>query len=346
MRRLQIRYVLSRAGRPILLSATLLGACGGRTVTVGGVDARSALAAPDANHDVQEITFVLPTVEPPSDAGSRVEPWRPVVPTPADGTLGSLPGGCIDLATMDAGVASSRVARVTMEWITDSAGHRTGGTRGRIQIAKETAGMVDGLPSVAVVDKTPKDAATPVLSNLRSDADGFLFDVDWTSGSPDDVCWDGDEPSWTFQTTLRLLCAGQEKTVQSSTTVALCGAGGRTWASSGDPCTECATVCEMAPCPLVPAATDDDLPLASALRLGLRALVRAGDALVLLADHVAKPDLDYAWHVSAGTIESLDNDLALWRLPTSATPPQLAQVAVTGRDLAAVASFRWTGQAT
>jgi hypothetical protein len=345
MRWLQIRYVISRAGKPVLLSATLLGACGGHAVTVGGVDARTALAGPDAEPDVQQVTIPLAPVEPVSDTRPYVEPPKPVVPTPDDGTLAGLPNGCLDLSTVDAGVGNARAARVTMEWINDAAGRRASGTRGRIQIAPEIAGLVVGLPTVDLIEKSPDDAATPVISNIRGDGSSFVFDVAWPSESPDSVCWRNRDPSWTFRTTLRLRCGSQERTAQASTTVALCGVGGQSWASSGDPYTECATVCEMAPSPLVPATENDDLPLSAALRVNVRALVRAGDAVVLLADHPAKADLAHAWHVSAGTIECLDEDVVLWHLPASTEGPQLAQVAVTGRDLAAVASFRWTGQA-
>jgi len=347
MRRLKVCYVLSSAGKPILLSATLLGACGSHPVTVGSLDAQAATDASALNQDVNEVLITLPPYDARGDVGVPV-PTGPVVATPAGGTLATLPDGCIDLGTagLGADIAGSRTARVAMEWVTDSSGKRAPVTLGRIRIAPEIVSLMVGLPTVEVTAKSPASASDPVISNVRTDGNGFAFDAAWPSGAPNDACWNWQEPSWIFRTTLRLQCGGQERTVEASTTVALCGAGGRTWGSSGDACAECAQVCEMAPSPVVPAKADDDLPLASALSVALRALVRIDDAVVLLAEHAATGGLDYAWQVSAGTIEHLDRDVVLWRRPGSAGERvALAQVAITGTDLAAVASFRWDRQA-
>lgn len=345
MRRLKVRYVLSLAGRPVLLSATLLGACAGHAITVGGRD--SGADARASGQDVHEVEVSLPSADANQDAGF-VAPTLPVVPTPAGGTLATLPTGCIDLgAIVGAGVdvATARTARVTMEWTRSPYGPDARATLGRIRVAPEIAGLVVGTPTVELAEKTPAEASDPVISNVRRDVDGFTFDVAWTATAPNALCLNGQEPSWTFRTTLRLQCGGQERIVESSTTVALCDPTGSTWASSGESCQDCAVVCEMAPSPVLPASVGDDLPLASALSVSVSALVRAPEAVVLLAKHAARDGLDYAWQVSAGTLEQLDRDLVLWRLPAAAADrAQLAQVAITGVDLAAVASFRWTRQ--
>jgi hypothetical protein len=167
------------------------------------------------------------------------------------------------------------------------------------------------------------------------------------------ACEVGADADWAFRTTLTLRCGGQGRTVESFTTVALCGKGlygtdpKRTWASSGDVCGSCAAIiCEMAPSPLVPGSASDDLPLGAALDVVVRPLARVGGALVLLAEHAPKDLLTYDWQATAGTLDHLDQDVVLWRLP-AATPTgaQLAQVAVSGTTLAAVASYRWDRQA-
>ena len=344
MRWLRISYVLSRAGHPILLSATLLGGCG-RTATVRGVDASPA----GQDGQVREIVLALPS-DGGADSvggiafdGKGVEPGGRVVATPASPTLATLPRECLDLgAFLDAGTAldKSRAARVTMRWApsTDQA------SVGLVQVAPEIASLVIGLPFVEVTDKTPLAAPDPIIANLRKAEGGFAFDVSWSPTTPKKVCKGGQEPSWTWRTTLRLRCGSLERTIESFTAVALCGFEGDSWASSGDACSECAMVCEMAPSPLVPAQGDDGLPLGAALNVVVSPVLRAGHAMVLLARHAAMDGLDYAWQVSAGTVEPLDRDLVLWRLPDSNTAwPQLAQVAVTGADLAAVASFRCSG---
>ena len=102
----------------------------------------------------------------------------------------------------------------------------------------------------------------------------------------------------------------------------------------------------MAPSPIVPSEGTDDLPLRSALAVTVRPLVRVGGAVVLLADHTPSESLTYDWQATAGTVEELDRDLVLWRLPAEASrEPQLAQVAIAGAELAVVASYRWGAQA-
>jgi acetoin utilization deacetylase AcuC-like enzyme len=56
--------------------------------------------------------------------------------------------------------------------------------------------------------------------------------------------------------------------------------------------------------------------------------------------------LRYAWQATAGTIEQLDADVVLWRLPADTqAEDHLVQVAITDSDLATVASYRWNRRA-
>ncbi len=346
MRWLRIAYTLSRAGRPILLSATLLGGCGGGVIA--RPDARVDAASPfrldgsllrDTSISVGEDGQVIVIPLEPYDA-IRYSDGRQVLSPAVDGS-GSFYPECVDIdAGVDAGLAlpGGQAARVTMEWI-GAPPSKT--TRGRVTIAPEIAGLVVGLPTVEVVERSGQ-SAVPVIANVRPDQETFVFDVDWTS-NPAWSCLSGLDTHWVFRTTLRLECGGQERTVEALTTVALCmGATDQLyWASAGDECGECiASVCEMAPSPLVSATEGDDLPLGSSLGMLIRPVARVGGALVLLADHAPRAGLSYAWQTTAGTLEELAPDVVLWRPPVDSAVPQLAQVAVTGDHLATVASFR------
>jgi hypothetical protein len=328
MRWLRVSYVISRAGRPILLSATLLGGCGS-----------SAYRSMDAPSTLDTRDLVIPLA--PEVLDTRAPgPDGPLVPNPAiDGGNPSY-GECIDIdAGADAGLGlpNGQAARVTLDY----AG--SGEYLGRIAVAPQIADRLVGLPSVDVIDKHP-DAPDAVISNMRADTRGFAFDVAWTGRAPDMLCFTGGDARWTFRTTLNVQCGDQVRAVEALTVVAMCG--NFQFASSGDLCEECVSVCEMAPSPLPPAGADDELPLASALDLVIRPLVRVGGAMVLVAQHAPRAGLGYTWHATGGTLEQLDQDVVLWRSPTADKgAPPLCQVAVTAADLAAVASYRWDRRA-
>jgi hypothetical protein len=356
MRWLKIVYRLSRAGRPILLSASILGACSrGSVRTVpnrdAAVDAIPGIVFPDAtidrrdsadagilpNQDAKVIVIGMPD--------ATLEPGHPVVPSP-DAAPATLPLECIDIdGGADTGITAllAEPARVTMDWVRESGQVNPLASVGHITIAREIAGRVVGLPTVEIVAQVTHGRTQPTISNIRADGGGFAFDVAWSEPGPDDGCMDyAWEPAWTFRTTLRLQCGGQERSVDSFTVVTLCGwTPPKRWASSGESCDICANVCEMAPSPIVPDVCGDDLPLASALNVTLRPLARVGGTVVLWADHAPREGLGYAWQTTAGTLEQLDRDVVLWRPSLSApTSEQLVQVAITGQHLAAVAGFR------
>jgi hypothetical protein len=133
--------------------------------------------------------------------------------------------------------------------------------------------------------------------------------------------------------------AGTTQFVNVDSIMYLCGDDyAQTWVSSGDSCTECATICEMAPSPILPPAVEDRMPLAGALRLGIRTVARIGRSLLLLADHDAGTGrARYQWRVSAGVLTEVDRDLVVWTLP-DAPGEQFVQVAVEAADRAAVAT--------
>lgn len=342
--------MLSRTGAPILLSATLASGCGETSKS------KARDAAPDFGPDSASITQIHldggPIIRP--DGGPVMPPptnlcaceqgsYTFAIPFPAEGVAATPAALCVG-GGVDAGlaVASGHAARVTMAWAADSTK-----TLGSIAIAPALAGKVVGVPTVSFVPTASSGAMRVAISNMRADGQGFAFDAAW-SAEPVFAC--GPSDSWTFKTTLQMQCdGGGVRAVESSTNLRLCedgvgmgGLPGRTWVSSGDTCHTCATICEMAPSPIVPAQAGDELPLGSALTVVIRSLAKVGDALVLLAEHEGGGGaFSYDWSVSTGEVQTLDRDVALWRLPAGEMDRvHLAQVAVVGSHAAAVASLR------
>jgi hypothetical protein len=112
------------------------------------------------------------------------------------------------------------------------------------------------------------------------------------------------------------------------------------WVSSGDACTACRVIAEMAPRPIVSDKTGDDLPLGMVIRLRVVEVARAGRHVLLFADNDAGADADYEWSVSEGSLEHVADDVVLWTLPeeTTARAP-FGQVAVWNAAGAAVENF-------
>jgi len=338
MRWLKVSYMLSRTGAPILLSATLASGC--------GETSRARDAASDSRPDSSVFVF------PPSPDGAAAiptnlcncqqGPYDFTIPFPAEGVAATPAALCADVSGgFDAGLAivSGRAARVTMAWASNP---DSTNTLGSITIAPELAGKVVGVPVVSFVPTASSGATQVAISNVRANGLGFAFDAAW-SATPGLQCAPSD--SWTFKTTLQIQCdGGGVRAIESLTNVRLCKEYGSqgSWVSSGDTCNACATICEMAPSPIVPAQSGDDLPLGSALTVAIRCLAKVGNALLLLAEHEGgEYAFSYDWSVSTGEIETLERDVALWRLPDGEMDHvHLAQVAVVGANASAVASLR------
>jgi hypothetical protein len=108
--------------------------------------------------------------------------------------------------------------------------------------------------------------------------------------------------------------------------------------SSGDECTICGVIAEMAPSPIVPDRAPDELALGRVIRLGVVVVARIGAALVLLAEHDAGAGVAYTWVASAGDVRAIAPDIVLWT-PPAEPGPHFVQVAVESEDAAAVASY-------
>ena len=232
-------------------------------------------------------------------------------------------------------VTSNPAARVTLTKYSEAVNLATG----FVELDPGLLADVVGLPTVAAIEAWDGQLLDMQVSQIAATAGGFSFHAEWP------------QPFWlppnqysrvTVQTTFELQCGpNQSKTVQAITHVHLCIENGDVvWISSGDMCTACGMIAEMAPSPIVPADGDDPLPLARALRLRLVPLAQVGRSLLLLAENDGGEGLRYDWQPSAGELVEVAADIVIWT-PPEEPGPHLLQVAVSGDDTAAVAGMRW-----
>ena len=211
---------------------------------------------------------------------------------------------------------------------------------GEVTVAPDLLSDVVGIPTIEVVD-SPYYAELFQMSvaNVTPTPSGFTFDASWPPLPP----IEGDGTAMiVVRTTFDLACPpNQTKQVQALTHLNLCldESAEPTWVSSGDECTICGIIAEMAPSPIVPDRSVDDIGLGDVLQLRLVIVARIGRSLLFLAEHSGGEGLDYDWVVSGGEVQQVANDLLLWTPPEDATEPPLLQVAVHGDDAAAVASY-------
>jgi hypothetical protein len=91
----------------------------------------------------------------------------------------------------------------------------------------------------------------------------------------------------------------------------------------------------------MPSNPDDELALPRALRASVTAIARAGNALVVCAEHDRTVgDVQLEWRVSGGELLYERDGIAVWKLPEQPGPHQI-QVAVRDESAAAVASLRY-----
>jgi hypothetical protein len=230
-------------------------------------------------------------------------------------------------------VRSNRAARVTLA----KAGADINVVQGHIAIEPMLAGQVVGFPTLTVLEANAPVLASLQVSEMAPEPGGFTFRGTWT------------EPlvlsSWaqmTLKATFEIACdadAQDLRTVEALTAVHLClDQSSFQWVSSGDQCTICRIIAEMAPSPIVPDKIPDGLPLGRAIRLRLVELARVGDTVVLLAENDGGADLEYEWQAGSGAIQKLAPDVVAWAVPSGAGPHHV-QAAVFGRLGAAVASY-------
>jgi hypothetical protein len=252
------------------------------------------------------------------------------VEVPPPGVL-AIPGQIC--AVMSEPVESNTSARVTLMKLASLEQ-----ASGVIAVAPDIEASIVGVPSVTVIDATIDLLKEMQASALVPVPGGFTFDASWPNPLP--IIPDG-FARMTVEVAFEIVCdatTGETRKVTSITHVHLCldETGHSEWASSGDECTVCDIIAEMAPSPIVPDAAHDDLPLARALRLRVVPLARIGKSLVLLAENDGGDGSEYEWHPSNGTLRALEPDIVLW---TPEDDDAFIQAAVATSTAMAVASY-------
>jgi hypothetical protein len=345
MRKLRLTVSRARGALPVLVLATLLpagGACsededpdpnnssgsvgasnGGATASgsgaAGGAGAGGGFVGPSSSSTgtggeaACDVTYSFEVDIPPE--GVPAEP------------------GQICAVALDP-VSSNAGARVTL--VKESDLHVA---TGMVEIAPALMGMVEGLPTIEVIDAQAPELLGMQVTAIAAAANGFSFHAEWPAplSLPPE--------SWvrmTVRATFTLACGPMEpRTVESITHIHLCAEPPDVaWVSSGDVCNVCDIIAEMAPSPIVPDVGGDDLPLGRVLRLQVKTLARVGRALVLLADHDGGEGQEHDWRCTAGEIERLAPDVVVWT-PPDAPGPHLVQAAVHSDEAVAVASMTW-----
>lgn len=336
-----------------------------RTVKVGfvivsGVATGLVVLGPSACGDAAEVS---PTVDatrpaPDADAADGEQPsigssgWSEPPPrrdaSPFDGcatyeiTLPE-PGTQADPGTLCTLAAESAVSNAAAEVTLEPPVN--GRAEGFVRIPPEVLPLVVGEPQLTIAGSF---GGTAQITGWQRQADGFSFVAQVHD-------YDGEH---TITAVLTLDCAdagvdGGVKTVLSRTVLGLCEGGPERgnliWKESGEDCTVCRIIAEMAPSPVVSDNRGDDLPLGRVVQLRVVELARAGNQVLLFAESDAGSDqLEHAWKVSCGTLEHLESDLVLWTLPPGASRPgpndetPFGQLGVWNEHGAAVENFLWS----
>ena len=238
-------------------------------------------------------------------------------------------------AVMMGPVESNNAARVTLVKTAQDLTQ----AKGFITIDPTLLPDVTGLPTVEVAQAPfyPQlDAMT--VSNMTPNAEGFEFDASWPSLN---LQAESFESMMIVRTRFDLMCGpNQTQQVEALTHINLCidDEYNEQWMSSGDECTICGIIAEMAPSPIVPDKPADDVGLGRVIKLRLVIVAQMRGSLVLLAEHDAGAGMEYDWVASAGEVERVAPDVVLWTPPAEGGP-HVIQVAVHDDDAAAVASF-------
>ncbi len=331
MRKLRVVFTTVGGAMPALLVALVtpaVDACG------GGPEYDALEASNDGGRGDEAFPEPDEPPPPPPDWDASCPSY--IVEIPEPGTAAD-PGL---LCAVPSPVASNVSARVTLSDY--SQGDLT--ATGVIEVPAAIESTVVGLPTVSVRSASSDAVSAMTVTEMTKTAAGFRFRAHWPEYF---AHWPG-ATQMTVVTTFTVACDdGGTTTVEALTKIDLCHPeelGSYEWVSSGDACTDCQIIAEMAPSPIVSDKKGDDLPLGMVLRLRVVEVARAGRQVLLFADNDAGAAAEYEWRVSEGSIEHIAQDVVLWTLPDDATSRSGArtpfgQVAVWNDDGAAVENF-------
>ncbi len=326
--------------------------------TIGAVPALAVAILPMMEGCGSEVTTTALDASPQKDAkvdvGSDVDPFPsdavadvPTVidsgPQPICGPTTTFlvdippPGVAADpgqiCAVVQPPVTSNTSARVTLTGY--SSAKET--AKGYIAVPSALLATIVGLPTVTVTSATISGFAAMQVANVAKIPGGFTFDASWPNQLP--------HPTGGGQMTVKaaftVSCSdGGTQTVESITKVDFCVDGAVfEWVSSGDTCTVCTVIAEMAPSPIPSDNQGDDLALGRVIRIRVIEVARAGRQVLLFAENDAGDRAAYEWRVSGGKLDRVADDVMLWTMPEDGGADPFGQVAVWNDEGAVVENF-------
>lgn len=339
----ELKIVIRRGvGGPAVVAVTLVASACGSNVSVGttGTGGMGGVGgAPTTSAGGMGGTPFVGGSGPGVGAGGE-GPCGPgeleetfTVEVPPEGTPAE--AGQICGVTMGA-VESNTAARVTLTKDPQALEMATG----EVTIEPSLLADVVGLPSIEVLSSPLAELEQMSVTNVTPTATGFSFDASWPPPLTIEPSY---ESVMIIRTRFDLACPpnppSTTKQVEAITHVNLCGddSDDLAWVSSGDECTICGIIAEMAPSPIVPDVGADDIGLGRVIQLRLVVVARVGRSLLVLAEHDGGEGLDYEWVPTDGELVPVASDLVLWTPPEGADA--VLQVAVQNDDAAAVASL-------
>lgn len=334
MRKLRVVFTTMGGAVPALLATVLVPMVDGC-----GVDSPisgDASAPVEAGKDASEPD----SPQFPGDADAAPDSPEPVCQGMTDTIIVELPpvGVVADpgqlCAVVQQPVSSNTSARVTLTNFSQSLQTASG----FIALAPGMAASIVGLPTITVPTSTNPAFATMQVTGLVPIQGGYFFKASWTGKLPN-----GYGGQMTVKVSYTINCAdGGTQTVDSITKIDLCIDGNTVdWVSSGDACTVCAVIAEMAPSPIVSDNRGDDLPLGRVIRIRVVEVARAGRQVLLFAENDAGHDARFEWRTSGGTLERVADDVMLWSMPEEGGESPFGQVAVWNEAGAVVENFVW-----
>lgn len=332
MRKLRVVFTTIGGTVPAIVATMVGDACGGSVKDDGATADATVGDAPQSSSSSSGFAS-SGIVSSSSSSGGFDCRTTHLVDIPPPGVVAD-PGQICAVAKPPA--ASNTAARVTLSGYTEA----TRSAVGFVALGSGVAGAIQGLPEVVPVAGSDDVSTKMTVGGMTKVAGGYRFDATWPSSLRSDYT------ELTVKTTFTIGCDdGGTQTVESLTKLELClvsDAGAHDFVSSGDACTVCRIIAEMAPTPIASDNAGDDLPLGRVIRLRVIEVARSGRQALLFAENDAGEGLELEWRVHGGTLERVADDVVLWTLPDEAgeTPP-FGQVAVWNEAGAVVENFVW-----
>ena len=341
MRKLRVVFTTLGGAVPALLAAVLVptvDACGSDSPVSG--DASTAEAGKDSSSDSSVDSPLFPDGSPNVDASDGAAPvcfggFPPVsyiVQLPPPGVVAD-PGQIC--AVVSPPVSSNTSARVTLTKYSPSLETADG----FIAVPSAIVASMVGLPAVTVSASSDPKFAGLQVTGMAPVSGGYQFQASWPGALPHSS-FGG---QMTVKTSFTINCGdGATQTVESITKIDFCIDGDSfDWVSSGDACTVCQVIAEMAPSPIVSDNRGDDLPLGRVIRIRVVEVARAGRQVLLFAENDAGDDAKFEWRISGGALERIADDVMLWSMPDEGSESPFGQVAVWNEAGAVVENFLW-----